>query len=696
MRSSVMTKLTVTILAVFLVIFTVYTLVTSRADWETSQAAQEESLVRTSEVSALEIQAVFNEAFHILQTEANLLASAYENGELQAEIIVEMKRNLLAEHESWLSNSSIFEPNIVTASTADGQRFIDASGRFVPYFIREDDGTLNETNIEAYEEEAWYVQPIQNGKTMITDPYDYEVGGETLSMVTLVVPVMTNSTAIGYVSADFSLDFLSSLVTTYAPTDGVQRVVTNSGLITADSHDASVVGENISIFSSKEEALISELTATSSTLTYEDDALLQAEVAEVVTPIAFQNIEANWGVITSMPTSIMNAPLMKQLLWSVIGAIAMACLLGATVFFVVRHMLKPLTPLHAALQKAATGDLTAHVEEAHLTNDEIGMVTRAYNDMMHKTRYAVASVMDASDEMQVETTSSAEAAESVHDGLKNSANALTDIADGSQHQADETEQSLAQVTKLSTNMETIHAMSEQMNVHATTSMNESQQGVNQIVQLRKQQQQTTTVQEGLSEEMNGLLRYVDDIGHVMDTIQSISEQTNLLALNASIEAARAGDAGKGFGVVAQEVRKLAEQSHAETEAIRQTIAAIQQASTHTAATVEESTEQLKEQAVVMLQTEEMFHNQAMRAQQLERDIAELTSRLADMVEQKDHMLNSIQTIASISEESAAATEEVTATIMMQTEEVETITQNVQHLQNISKQLNMLMQTFKIS
>lgn len=112
--------------------------------------------------------------------------------------------------------------------------------------------------------------------------------------------------------------------------------------------------------------------------------------------------------------------------------------------------------------------------------------------------------------------------------------------------------------------------------------------------------------------------------------------------------------------------------------------------------METSTEQLKEQASVIAETEEMFHNQAMRAQQLERDIAELTSRLASMVEQKDHMLNSMQTIASISEESAAATEEVTATITMQTEEVETITQNVQQLQNISKQLNTLMQTFKIA
>ena len=105
---------------------------TSMADWEASKAAQEESLMRTSELSALEMQAVFNETFDILQTEANMLASAYRDGGLQAEMIVAMKRDLLAKHTSWLSNSSIFEPYVVTASTVEGQRFIDASNRFVP------------------------------------------------------------------------------------------------------------------------------------------------------------------------------------------------------------------------------------------------------------------------------------------------------------------------------------------------------------------------------------------------------------------------------------------------------------------------------------------------------------------------------------------------------------------------------------
>lgn len=141
-RSSVITKLTVAIITMFLVVFVSYTVLVSIRDWQSNKASEEQALLTTSELSALEIQAVFNETFDRLRTEADVLAAVYTAGELNAEMILQTKRQLMAQNEQWLSNSSIFEPNVVTAKTEDGQAFIDASNRFVPYFIRNDDGSI--------------------------------------------------------------------------------------------------------------------------------------------------------------------------------------------------------------------------------------------------------------------------------------------------------------------------------------------------------------------------------------------------------------------------------------------------------------------------------------------------------------------------------------------------------------------------
>lgn len=407
MRSSVITKLTVAIITMFLVVFVSYTVLVSIRDWQSNKASEEQALVTTSELSALEIQAVFNETFDRLRTDADVLAAAYTAGELNAEMILQTKRQLMAQNEQWLSNSSIFEPNVVAAKTDDGQAFIDASNRFVPYFIRHDDGSLYETSIENYEQEVWYVEPVQYGKTMMMDPYDYEVGTETLSMVSLIVPVTAASDVIGYVSADFAINFLSELVAEHAPTEGVQRVVTNSGFITATSDNRAMIGQTIEAFSASEEAISDALNAQQASLLYGDDDVLQTEVASVVSPISLRNVEGNWGVISSVPVAVMNAPLMNSLAWSLIGAAVMAFILAATIFYIVRRQLKPLVPLQAALEKAAEGDLTANVSEVRLANDEIGNVAKAYNYMIDQTRTAVSGVLKAASDIDVQTTNSA-------------------------------------------------------------------------------------------------------------------------------------------------------------------------------------------------------------------------------------------------------------------------------------------------
>lgn len=696
MRSSVITKLTVAIISMFLVVFVCYTAIVSISDWKNNRVAAEQSLMSASETSSLQIQAVFNEAFDILQTEASLLGSIYVQGNLTAEMILNSQRELIEQNEQWLSNSSIFEPNIVRATTEEGSGYIDNADRFVQYFIRGENGQMHETIIENYEQETWYIDPIINGKTMITDPYDYIVGEETLSMVTLVVPVRADNTVIGYVSADFAINFLQTLVQENAPTDGVQRVVTSSGLITADSVDIATVGQTTDIFTENSAALMDVLQTGAAKLSYSDDRSLNEQVAQVMTPIALRGIDSQWGVVTTLPLHVMHAPLIQSLMWSFVGAALMALFLAATIFYIVRRQLKPLVPLREALQKAASGDLTASVAEERLANDEIGTVAKAYNYMIEQTRTAVSGVLTAAGNVQQETAKSTASLQTVYAGLEDANVAILEIATGAQHQADELEQSVREASELSTNIDTLHVMSEQMKQQVEQSMSESMKGMTHLIDLRTQQQQTNDVNVELAAQMTQLLHHVENIGRVIETIQHISAQTNLLALNASIEAARAGDAGKGFAVVAQEVRKLAEQSHAETTSIQHTIDAIQHASNHTAAFVSKSTVLLECQSNIIEGTETMFKHQAARSEQLEMHMQKLAENLQQMMAQKNNMLNSMHTIASISEQSAAATEQVSSTAMMQTAEVDAVCQNLEELERISEQLNTLMHTFKIA
>lgn len=138
-------------------------------------------------------------------------------GNLTGEYILNLKRDLLTNNEFLLSNSSIFNPCIVKVSTDNVALFLDASNRFVPYLVRYYNNPFIEVPIEDYLQEIWYVEPIINGNAVITDPYDYEVNGQTLSMVILSIPVRADNTVIGIVSVDFSLSFLNTLVAQNAP-----------------------------------------------------------------------------------------------------------------------------------------------------------------------------------------------------------------------------------------------------------------------------------------------------------------------------------------------------------------------------------------------------------------------------------------------------------------------------------------------
>ena len=187
-----------------------------------------------------------------------------------------------------------------------------------------------------------------------------------------------------------------------------------------------------------------------------------------------------------------------------------------------------------------------------------------------------------------------------------------------------------------------------------------------------------------------------DINTISEKISQITQQTNLLSLNASIESARAGEAGRGFAVVAEEIRKLAEQSKDSTEEIKTIIENIQEKSDTAVKAIKSTENVVNEQDLAVGETKKIFSEILKSIGIMIDKVEEVKVSIIDINKKKQSAVLEIENISSISQGTAAASEEVTASTEEITSVMDKFTNYADDLQVLAEKLGAEIDKFKIN
>lgn len=372
-------------------------------------------------------------------------------------------------------------------------------------------------------------------------------------------------------------------------------------------------------------------------------------------------------ICSLIPQSIILASAREIRLVTVILVVA-ACIIALFIGNRIANLLsKELKNLTKVMQVVSNGDFTVKVNSKR--KDEFSFLADRLNEMLDSIRNILIQVKEFSGEVKHSSRELTDTSEKMTYSMDEINSAIAEVAQGVNKQAQETEDSLSSMTTFADKLSQISQDSERMQNYSSVAISSIDEGKKQVELLRVKSGAATDMMQELTTNIKEVERDSINIGSIIETIQNIARQTNLLSLNASIEAARAGEAGKGFAVVAEEIRNLADQSAKAGNQIQNIIETIQITSKKTTECTNHTNGYLKDQSVAIAETIEIFGEVAEQVEELVRVLEGNSTKVKTMMIEKDDVLESIKNIAVVAEGAAASSEEVTATVTNQLEDV---------------------------
>lgn len=537
----------------------------------------------------------------------------------------------------------------------------------------------------------WYKIGVNTSKNVEwSDVYMDEV--TKVTMITTTVPFYDkNKKFLGVTTADINLETIQDMIKNVkVGSSGRAFLIDKNGLYIADKDINKIMKVKVNEDSNGSLAALGKTILANKT----GDGSFKDEKG--TNRVYYSEIPATgWKIALAIPQSELNAPI-KSLVTKLIIVISVSLLIViAAVMLFASAITKNINNVKDFAMAIANGDLTHQIQVK--SSDELGEMGKYLNTMTSSMKDLVKTIMGQSKEVA-----------GASEDLSSNVQAMTskiDIIGNSIRKIDTGIQELSSTTEeISASIEEVDSSIEVLSTKAENGSNQSFQIKNRALDVQNKSKESSDKANMLYEEKQSNIvkaieegKIVEKIKEMADIIDSIAAQTNLLALNAAIEAARAGEQGKGFAVVADEVRKLAEQSKSAVADIKTTIDKVHEAFDNLSNNSQEILQfidaTVKPDYDSLVNIGEQYGSDAQFINLMSEEIASMSEEITATVSQ---VAVAMQNITGTTQTSAESSSEILSSVEETTSAMQQIAENVQGQAELARKLSELVQRFKVN